>query len=106
MLYVRFTVWRPRRAPPLFLGQGPEIGQHIYRRLHVENAQVRPFPGPVALDELDEGALAGTRAIFPSALDESVDTRPVARSVPRGFEVRALVDAPFVPAATLAARGA
>lgn len=58
------------------------------------------FPGSVALDALDDGALAEIRALFPEALDESVDTGPVARRVLRGFEVRALVDAPSVPAAT------
>lgn len=50
------------------------------------------YPGPVALDALDDAALSEIRAIFPEALDETVDVGPPARRILREFEARALVD--------------
>lgn len=49
------------------------------------------YPGPMALEALDEGALAEIRAIFPEAMDESVDVGPPARRILRGFEAGALM---------------
>ncbi|QXT38375.1 Hint domain-containing protein [Gymnodinialimonas ceratoperidinii] len=56
------------------------------------------YPGPVALDALDDSALSEIRAIFPEALDESVDIGAPARRILRGFEARALVEALAEPA--------
>lgn len=49
------------------------------------------YPGPVALEALDDGALAEIRAIFPEAMDETVDVGPPARRILRGFEASALM---------------
>jgi hypothetical protein len=48
------------------------------------------YPGPVALNALDDAALSEIRAIFPEALDESVDVGPPARRILREFEANAL----------------
>lgn len=49
------------------------------------------YPGPMALEALDDAALAEIRAIFPEAMDESVDVGPPARRILRAFEASALV---------------
>lgn len=49
------------------------------------------YPGPVALDTLDDDALAEIRAIFPEALDEDISIGAPARRILRGFEAQALV---------------
>lgn len=49
------------------------------------------YPGPMALEALDDGALSEIRALFPEALDESVDVGPPARRILREFEANAYV---------------
>ncbi|GAA5065011.1 Hint domain-containing protein [Roseibacterium beibuensis] len=51
------------------------------------------FPGPEALGALDDCALSEIRAIFPEAIDETVDVGPPARRILRAFEAHALASA-------------
>ncbi len=49
------------------------------------------YPGPEALNALDDGALSEIRALFPEALEEDIKIGPPARRILRSFEATALL---------------
>lgn len=49
------------------------------------------FPGPEALNALDDSALSEIRALFPEALEDAIDVGPPARRILREFEARAYI---------------